>query len=86
MYRYTGVWNLLDYSATSFPCGVTADKNIDNAPPDHKSFGEADARAQKDYDAEAVHGMPVSLQLIARRLQDEKVLAMTERICADLGV
>jgi amidase len=28
-------------------------------------------------DADLVHGMPVSLQLIGNRLQEEKVLAMT---------
>lgn len=31
-------------------------------------------------DAAAVHGMPVSLQLTGRRLQEEKVLAVTERV------
>ena len=31
-------------------------------------------------DANLVHGMPVSLQLIASRLQEEKVLAMTETV------
>lgn len=31
-------------------------------------------------DATAVHGMPISLQLTGRRLQEEKVLAVTQRV------
>jgi hypothetical protein len=27
--RYTGIWNLLDYTAAVFPSGVFADENID---------------------------------------------------------
>ena len=30
--------------------------------------------------AEIVHGMPVGLQLIARRLEEEKVLSMTATV------
>lgn len=31
-------------------------------------------------DAAAIHGMPISLQLTGRRLQEEKVLAVTQRV------
>jgi amidase len=31
-------------------------------------------------DAVAVHGMPISLQITGRRLQEEKVLAVTQRV------
>ena len=31
-------------------------------------------------DAAAVHGMPVSLQLVAQRLEEEKVIAMTRTV------
>jgi amidase len=31
-------------------------------------------------DSAAVHGMPISLQLIGRRFQEEKVLAVTKRV------
>jgi amidase len=36
--------------------------------------------AYDSYDAAAVHGMPVSLQLVAKRLEEEKVLAMTATV------
>jgi len=35
--------------------------------------------------AEAVHGMPVSLQLVANRLEEEKVVAMTRVVLEGLG-
>jgi amidase len=31
-------------------------------------------------DAATVHGMPISLQLSCRRLEEEKVLAVTEKV------
>jgi amidase len=93
--RYTGVWNVLDYTAISFPTGLTADKEVDLLPPHQESLGELDREIQSKCrlslssliymltyidDAAAVHGMPVSLQLTGRRLQEEKVLAMTQRV------
>jgi amidase len=36
--------------------------------------------------AQAVHGMPVSLQLVGRRLEEEKVVAMTRVVLNELGV
>ncbi|RAQ71477.1 acetamidase [Aspergillus flavus] len=74
---YTGVFNILDYSAVSFPCGVKASKALDASYHGHKALSDVDARIQHDYNASAVDGMPVSLQLIARRLEEEKVLMMT---------
>ncbi|KAL2833984.1 amidase signature domain-containing protein [Aspergillus pseudoustus] len=77
---YTGVFNVLDYPAVSFPCGVTTDKDIDAPYPEHKPLSDTDAQIQRDYSAEPVQGMPVNLQLVGRRLEDENVLAMTEVI------
>ncbi|KAJ5503882.1 hypothetical protein N7463_006756 [Penicillium fimorum] len=77
---YTCVFNLLDYPAVSFPCGVKTDKAIDKAYSDHKALSDMDAKIQKDYSAESVHGMSVSLQLVGRRLEEEKLLAMTDVI------
>jgi Asp-tRNA(Asn)/Glu-tRNA(Gln) amidotransferase A subunit family amidase len=34
--------------------------------------------------AEAVHGMPVSLQLVANRLEEEKVVAMARVVLREL--
>lgn len=82
---YTGIFNLLDYSSMSFPTGLQADRELDLYPKDFKPQGEQDEITRADYDADAVHGMPISLQLTCRRLEEEKVMTLTERIVADIG-
>jgi Asp-tRNA(Asn)/Glu-tRNA(Gln) amidotransferase A subunit family amidase len=41
--------------------------------------------AYKLYDAEAMHGLPVGVQIVGRRLEEEKVLAIMKRIEDLLG-
>lgn len=41
--------------------------------------------AYKLYDAEAMHGLPVGVQVIGRRLEEEKVLTLMERVEDALG-
>ena len=36
--------------------------------------------AYQHYDAEKMHGLPVGVQVVGRRLQEEKVLAVMERV------
>ena len=70
-----------DFSVCTFPV-LFADKAQDKAR-DMKSFrplSELDGRIQADYDAEFYHGAPVSLQCVGKRLEEEKVLEMTEII------
>ena len=43
-----------------------------------KSMSEIDAKIQVDYDPVFYHGAPVSLQLVGKRLEEEKVLEMVE--------
>ncbi|KAI0527721.1 amidase [Xylaria bambusicola] len=78
---YTGVYNILDYSAMSFPTGFTADAAVDiyqdDAPP---PFSDDDKAVRSEYNGEAVHGMPVSLQLVAQRLEEEKCIEMCKVI------
>jgi amidase len=33
---YTGVYNVVDYAAVSFPCGVSVDKAVDKHASDYK--------------------------------------------------
>ncbi|KAF2107543.1 amidase signature domain-containing protein [Lophiotrema nucula] len=77
---YTGVYNVVDYSSVSFPSGVTADREKDRSLTNHSPLSETCKEVHEEYDAELVHGMPVSLQLIAKRLEEEKVLAMTRTV------
>ncbi|KAK0947890.1 hypothetical protein LTR48_003800 [Friedmanniomyces endolithicus] len=82
---YTGVYNVLDYTATSFPTGVVVDRERDAYGSDFAAYGEVDEVTRKEYEAAAVHGMPVCLQLVGRRLEEEKMLAITERVVEDLA-
>jgi Asp-tRNA(Asn)/Glu-tRNA(Gln) amidotransferase A subunit family amidase len=49
----------------------------------HRQHNIENANFEPD-NAEAVHGMPVSLQLVANRLEEEKVVAMTRVVLGDL--
>ncbi|KAJ5381672.1 uncharacterized protein N7496_004100 [Penicillium cataractarum] len=77
---YTCVFNLLDYPAVSFPCGIKTDKAVDTPYDDHQALSDMDAQIQNNYSEESVHGMPISLQLVGRRLSEESLLAMTDLI------
>jgi Asp-tRNA(Asn)/Glu-tRNA(Gln) amidotransferase A subunit family amidase len=37
------------------------------------------------YDADSMHGLPVAVQIVGQRLEEEKVLAIMERVEAALG-
>ncbi|KAK8103711.1 Acetamidase [Apiospora kogelbergensis] len=76
---YTGVYNVLDQSCISFPTGIKVDAALDKAldMASYQPMSEVDKMIQSEYHAEAVHGMPINLQLVGRRLEEEKVVAMT---------
>ncbi|KAF2186738.1 amidase signature enzyme [Zopfia rhizophila CBS 207.26] len=78
---YTFLFNLLDY-----PCGIIpvthVDKSLDQLPPSfnvRKLNGVAKG-AYKHYDATKLAGLPVGVQVVGRRLEEEKVLAVMERV------
>ncbi|KAF4594398.1 Acetamidase [Ophiocordyceps camponoti-floridani] len=73
---YTGVFNVLDYSCLSLVTPLTVDKAIDRPDPSYEALGPACQQIHDDYDAALLHGMPISLQLVARRFEEEKLLAM----------
>lgn len=81
---YTGVFNIVDYSSVSFPTGISVDKDKDVVTADFKAHNDLDKQTQNEYDAALSHGLPVSLQLTGKRLQEEKILALTEKVVADL--
>ncbi|CAK7897201.1 hypothetical protein CAAN1_03S07074 [[Candida] anglica] len=72
---YTSPFNVLDYSVGIFPV-TRADKDLD--PRDEASTGHSatDDKVWEDYNPEETHGGAVALQLIGRRLQEEKVVEM----------
>ncbi|EXJ78899.1 hypothetical protein A1O3_08399 [Capronia epimyces CBS 606.96] len=71
---YTKIWNVLDYPAISIPL-TTVSASRDRLPADpYEPLNEADAWNWKLYDPERMDGFPVSVQIVGRRFQEEKVL------------
>ncbi|KAK6827547.1 general amidase GmdA [Apiospora arundinis] len=76
-FNYTIVYNILDYSSLTIPV-AKADRNIDIASPYVNPRSPIDEANWNSYDAEIYHGAPVGVQVVARRLEEEKVLALGE--------
>ncbi|KAK7996719.1 hypothetical protein PG989_004759 [Apiospora arundinis] len=76
-FNYTIVYNILDYSSLTIPV-TKADRNIDIASPYVNPRSPIDEANWNSYDAEIYHGAPVGVQVVARRLEEEKVLALGE--------
>jgi Asp-tRNA(Asn)/Glu-tRNA(Gln) amidotransferase A subunit family amidase len=64
-----------------------ADKALDQLPSDFniKKLNGVAQGAYKLYDATAMHGLPVAVQVMGQRLEEEKVLAIMQRIENALG-
>jgi Asp-tRNA(Asn)/Glu-tRNA(Gln) amidotransferase A subunit family amidase len=78
-WSYTSQWNLLDYPAVVFPvCKV--DKEVDQWDDKGKALSGLDEDNRKLWELEEFHGMPVDLQLVGRRFEDEKILGILEHI------
>jgi len=79
---YTKVWNLLDYAALSIPAGQV-DKEVD---PKAEELSGYEARNTLDkwnwelYDLESMAGMPIGVQVVGKRLEEERVLGAAKVI------
>lgn len=82
-YGYSAIINGLDYTAVTIPVTL-ADKSIDVADKSFKALSDADQQAYDDYDAEIYDGAHVSIQLVGRRFQEEKILTLAEYISGAL--
>ncbi|KAJ1324548.1 fatty acid amide hydrolase [Microdochium nivale] len=83
---YTFLFNLLDYTAGVIPV-THVDKALDKLPAsfDLRKLNGVAQGAYKHYDAEDMHGLPVGVQVVGRRLEEEKVLAIMKRLEDALG-
>ncbi|CAI7677907.1 unnamed protein product [Penicillium manginii] len=71
---YTKIWNFLDYPALTFPVErVRADRDRVPVQP-YAPRNSVDEWNWNLYDAEEVDGYPVNLQIVGRKLEEEKVL------------
>ncbi|KAI1432840.1 amidase [Xylaria sp. CBS 124048] len=83
---YTFLFNVLDYTTGCIPI-THVDKDMDSLPSDfniRKLNGVAQG-AYKLYDATEMHGLPVGIQVVGRRLEEEKVLAIMKRVEDAIG-
>jgi Asp-tRNA(Asn)/Glu-tRNA(Gln) amidotransferase A subunit family amidase len=73
---YTKVFNFVDYPAVVIPAGKV-DAAVDGSGVDGEAY---EARNELDkwnwdlWDRESMHDMPIGVQVVARRLEEEKVL------------
>ena len=74
---YTALWNLLDYPALVMPV-TQVDKDVDLVDKTYKPGKGKDKENWVLYDKEASDGLPVALQIVGRRFDDEKVVAFAE--------
>ena len=70
---YTLLWNLLDYSVGVLPV-TRVDAVADALNADWKPANGVSKGAYKYYDSVAMEGLPCAVQVVGRRLQEEKVL------------
>ncbi|ESZ95607.1 hypothetical protein SBOR_4003 [Sclerotinia borealis F-4128] len=82
---YSTFVNLLDYSAAILPV-TTVDKRIDVFNYDYEPLNAEDEKVWKCYDPEIYDGAHVSVQIVGRRFQEEKVLAITGMLGEALGM
>ncbi|KAK2741577.1 hypothetical protein FQN57_005560 [Myotisia sp. PD_48] len=80
---FTGYGNMLDLPACTFPVTYSSKKLDPKRPKTWVPISQRDEMIQADYDPAFWDEAPVSLQLLGKRLEEEKVLEMT-KIVADI--
>lgn len=86
-FRYVGYtlpFNAMDYAAGTFPV-TRADKEVDVVDTEYTPRNETDAYVHAGYDPEYTHGGPVGLQVVCKRLEEEKVVAMMKLLEGVVG-
>jgi len=81
---FTGLMNIIDWPAVVLPLNefVSAHDVKEDSTPESKLFGEEDRRIQRLWSErrEDFVGLPLSVQLIGRRGEDEKLLAIAKTL------
>ncbi|KAJ5215695.1 Amidase [Penicillium cinerascens] len=82
---YTSLFNLLDYPALVFPV-TKVDPERDAKDITYTPKNEFDSWAHEHYDPVKQVGAPVSLQIVAKRLEEEKLLQAFKEIKEKIGL
>ncbi|GME80284.1 unnamed protein product [Ambrosiozyma monospora] len=72
---YTTAFNILDWPAGVLPV-TFADKNVDVIEKDYKPRNLVDQQIYDNYDPVQTDGCPVSIQVVAKRFEEEKIIAL----------
>ncbi|KAG8533743.1 uncharacterized protein KY384_001484 [Bacidia gigantensis] len=78
---YTFLFNLLDYTCGVIPI-TKVDRTLDRLPDNFQTsrLNGVARGAYKHYDADKMHGLPIAVQIVGRRLEEEKVLTIMEQV------
>jgi len=84
---YSSYWNLVDYPAAVFPIGrfSAADHRRDTANSLPSARNDVEEFVRGQWDPKGYNNAPVSLQLIGRRLNEEKLLKMLDAVEKAIG-
>lgn len=83
-WSYTSQWNLLEYPGVAFPVSVV-DQKIDVKDTNYVPMNDQDKLNYDLYSPERYTDAPIGLQLVTRRFEDEKCLAILEVIEKAMG-
>ncbi|KAK3711437.1 hypothetical protein LTR37_009616 [Vermiconidia calcicola] len=78
-YGYSSWVNMLDYTSVVVPVTLV-DKNVDKKMENFTPIDETDQKTQDTYDPEIYDGAHVSIQVVGRRLQEEKMIALAKYV------
>ena len=82
---YTSTVNLLDFSACTVPWSFVGRTDLADEPSGERDAAgdpipaptcDLDRRIRENYDPLVYEGLPVSFQVVARKLEEEKVIAI----------
>jgi len=78
-YSYSMWVNLLDYTSVAIPV-TTVDRSLDKRAENFVPINENDQKTQNLYDPDLYDGAFVGLQLVGRRFQEEKMVALAKYV------
>lgn len=77
--NYTIIWNVLDYPALAIPVTrVAAAVDVHVARHDSEFLTDTDKEIHAHYNPATYDGAPVGLQVVARTMEEESLIAMSE--------
>ncbi|PTB71699.1 amidase [Trichoderma longibrachiatum ATCC 18648] len=77
---FTSIVNLVDWTGISIPLNETVDKRLEVPMPLEECYSDLDRSIHELYDAERFHGLPLAVQLLGQRFEDEKLLALADEL------